>query len=118
MRGKILKSMFKIYIKIKMKQRGQMLVELVMAIGIAAIILPALLTGLVTTRQGKPQQQQNLQATEIFKEIVNAVKQVKDNSWTTYAVDGTYHPVISGNQWTLASGTATTNGFTQQVVIS
>src|SRR6266568_2882979 len=98
--------------------RGQMLVELVMAIGIAAIILPALLTGLVATRQGTPQQQQNLQATEMFKETVNAVEQVKNNSWTTFAVDGTYYPVISGNQWTLASGTATTNGFTQQVVIS
>jgi hypothetical protein len=99
-------------------QSGQMLVELVMAIGIAAIILPALLTGLVASRQGKPQQQQNLQATELFKETINAIKQIRDNSWATFSVNGTYHPVISGNAWTFASGATTVNGFTQQVVIS
>ncbi|HSX09694.1 MAG TPA: hypothetical protein VLF93_06065 [Candidatus Saccharimonadales bacterium] len=101
----------------KLRFTGQMLVELVMAIGIAAIILPALLTGLVTSRQGRPQQQQSLQATELFKETANAVREVRDNSWTTFAVDGTYHPTIVNNAWTLASGSATTNGFTQQVVI-
>lgn len=95
-----------------------MLVELVMAIGIAAIILPALLTGLVASRQSRPQQQQNLQATQLFKETVNAVEQVKNNSWASFGVDGTFHPVISSNQWTLASGSTTANGFTQQVVIA
>jgi hypothetical protein len=99
-------------------ENGQMLVELVMAIGIAAIILPALLTGLVASRQGRPQQQQSIQGTELFKETATAVREVRDNSWTTFAVDGTYHPVIVNNAWTLATGSATTNGFTQQVVIS
>jgi len=99
-------------------QNGQMLVELVMAIGIAAVILPALLTGLVASRQSRPQQQQNLQATELFKETVNAVEQVKNNSWINFAVNGTFHSVISSNQWSLASGSSTSNGFTQQIVIS
>src|SRR6266550_9095940 len=96
-------------------QDGQLLVELVLAIGISAIILPALLTGLVASRNGRPQQQQNLQATNLFKETVNAVKQVRDNSWSTFAVNGTFHPVISSNQWTLSSGSTTANSFTQQV---
>jgi len=96
---------------------GQMLVELVLAMGIAAIILPALLTGLVASRQGKPQQQQSLAATELFKQTVNAVRNIRDTSWTSFAVDGTYHPVIVSNAWTFATGSATVNGFTQQVQI-
>src|SRR6266480_3932607 len=108
-----------LYLKICFQStRGQMLVELVMAIGIAAIILPALLTGLVTSRQGRPQQQQSIQATNLFKETVNAVQQVKNNSWATFAVNGTFHPVISSNAWSLASGSTTVNGFTQQAAIS
>ena len=98
--------------------RGQMLVELVMAIGIAAVILPALLTGLVASRQGQPQQQQSLQATELFKETANAVREIRDNNWAAFAVDGTFHPVISSNTWSFATGSATVNGFTQQVVIN
>jgi hypothetical protein len=105
-------------LKIAAKQDGQMLVELVMAIGIAAIILPALLTGLVTSRAGRPQQQQTLQASNLFKETVNAVEQVRNNNWASFAVDGTYHPVISSNQWTFASGATTSASFTQRVDIS
>src|ERR1700752_2412045 len=105
----------KITFKILTDVKGQMLVELVMAIGISAVILPALLTGVVASRQSRPQQQQNLQATELFKETVNAVEQVKNNSWINFAVDGTFHPIIASNQWVMASGSTTVNGFTQQV---
>ena len=95
-----------------------MLVELVMAIGIAAIILPALLTGLVASRQGRPQQQQRSQATALLKETVNAVRSIKDNDWNAFAINGTFHTEISGNKWALSSDAQTVNGFTQQVVIS
>src|SRR6266700_1869028 len=93
---------------IVVSKKGQMLVELVMAIGIAAIILPALLTGLVASRQGRPQQQQSLQATELFKETINAVRNIRDTSWASFALNGTYHPVISSNSWTFATSSATT----------
>lgn len=98
--------------------RGQMLVELVMAIGIAAIILPALLTGLVTSREGRPQQQQRAQATASLKEIVNAVRSVRDDDWTAFSTNGTFHPVITNNKWTFASNAASSSGFTKQVVVS
>lgn len=98
--------------------KGQMLVELVMAIGIAAIILPALLTGLVASRQGRPQQQQNIQATELFKETANAVREIRDTDWNAFAVNGVYHPIIVNNAWTLATGSATVNGLNQQIVIA
>ncbi|MGI8419814.1 MAG: hypothetical protein ACR2LN_04170 [Candidatus Levyibacteriota bacterium] len=99
-------------------ESGQMLVELVMAIGMAAIILPALLTGLVASREGRPQQQQREQATALLKETVNAVQNIRDSNWTSFAIDGTFHPIISTNKWIFAANAGTVNGFTQQVVIS
>ena len=102
----------------KDSERGQMLVELVMAIGLAAIILPALLTGLVASRQGRPQQQQRAQAIALLKQTTTAVRSIRDNDWASFSVNGTFHPVISSNKWAFASNAASSSGFTQQVVIS
>ncbi len=44
-------------------QKGQSLVELLITMGLAAVFLPALLTGLATTRAGRAQQDQRMQAT-------------------------------------------------------
>jgi len=100
------------------RQLGQMLVELVMTIGLSAIILPALLTGLLASSSGRPQQEQTLQATELFKETANAVREIRNNDWTAFAVNGTYHPEVVNNAWTFVSGSKTVNGFTQEVEIS
>jgi type II secretory pathway pseudopilin PulG len=107
--------------KIFLNQAGQMLVELMMAIGLAAVIIPSLLTGLIASREGRPQQQQRAQAIALLKETVSAVQSVKDTDWnifTTAVTDNPYHPVITSNKWTLATGSSTTNNLTQQVVIS
>lgn len=100
------------------QKHGQMLVELLMAIGITTILLPALLTGLVASRSGKAQQNQRIQAISFMKEGVEAVRSVRDNDWTSFAVNGTYHPAISGSAWTLAAGSETINGMTRQIVIT
>lgn len=99
-------------------ESGQMLVELLLAIGISSIFLPALITGLVASREGKVQQGQRMQAVALLKETEIAVKGVRNNGWTNFAVNGTYHPIISGTTWALASGAETVNGFARQVVIS
>jgi type II secretory pathway pseudopilin PulG len=95
-----------------------MLVELLVAIGLAALLFPALATSFITSISGKAQQAQRLQAVTLLKETEEAVRSVKNYNWTNFAVNGTYHPLISGSKWSLASGSATTNGFTQQVDIS
>lgn len=106
-------------VRIKMiKLKGQMLVELVLAIGLAAIILPALLTGLVASREGKPQQEQRVRAIQVMKETEAAVKSIRDTGWSSFAVNGTFHPVISGSNWALSTGASTSGGITSQVVIS
>ncbi len=98
-------------------QKGQSLVEIVLAMGLAAILLPALLTGLVSSRQGKAQQAQRTQAVYLLNETVDAVRSVREKGWTGFAVDGTYHTATSSGSWVLASGSATINGLTQSVSI-
>ncbi len=100
-------------------QRGQLLVELLVVMALSAILFSALLTGWVSTRGGRAQGQQRVQAIGLLKETEEAVRSVRNNDWTTFATfSGTLHPVINGTKWTLTLGTASTSGLTQQVVIS
>lgn len=102
--------------------KGQMLVELLLTIGLSAIIFPALLTGFIASREGKSQQKQRMQAITHLKENEQAVQSVRDMGWSTFATfsasSNPLHPIVSNGKWTLASGAETTNGFTRQVVVS
>ena len=101
--------------------RGQTLVELLLVIGLSAIILPALLTGLVAGRSGKAQQSQRLEAVTILKETEEALRNVRENDWNTFAAYQSIcpcHPEVSGSSWILDAGTETINGFTRSVAIS
>jgi len=98
--------------------RGSLIIELLIAIALAGLVIPAILTGLVASREGKVQQEQRLQAVPLLRETVEAVKSVRQNNWTTFAVNGTFHPVAANGSWSLVSGTATVSGFVQSVVIS
>lgn len=94
-----------------------MLIELIMAIGISAIILPALLTGLYASRQSRPQQEQRAQSTALLQQTVTAVESIKNSDWSAFANDGTYHLTVVNNKWTLTANPQTVNGLTQQIVI-
>src|SRR3990167_11249546 len=96
---------------------GQSLVELLIAIGLLAVLLPAILTGLISSREGKAQQQQRSQATALLKESQEAVRSIREKGWGNLT-DDTYHPVVSGSSWSLVAGSENILGFTRQVVIS
>lgn len=98
--------------------QGQLLVELMMAIALSMLLLPALFAGITASRGGKAQQIQREQAVTLLREGQEAIRSIRGNGWTTFAVDGTYHPLISGSQWSLANGSETINGITRQIVIS
>lgn len=99
--------------------KGQMLVEILMVIALSAIILPAILTGFVASRESKPQEVKRIKAAQILKETETAVKNIKDSGWNNIPASGIYHPEVSGTQWTFVSGANTTSdGITQQVTIS
>lgn len=99
-------------------QSGQSLIELLLAIGLMAIILPALLTGFISSREGKAQEGQRLGATALLREAEEAVRSVREKDWNTFALNGTFHPVVSGSAWSLASSSESVNGYQRQIIIS
>src|SRR3990167_7795640 len=98
--------------------QGQSLVELLLTIGLSTLLLPALLTGLISSREGKAQQNQRIQASSLLRETYEAVRSIRNRNWSNIVINGTYHPVISGTMWASASGSITTNGFTQSYTIT
>ena len=100
--------------------KGQMLVELLLAIGLSAIIFPALLTGFIASREAKPQQKQRMLATTLIKETEQAATSARDISWESIATFSAVplHPVIYNGGWHLATGAETINNMTRQIVIS
>jgi len=100
------------------KETGQSLIEIILVMGLSAIIFPALLTGLISSREGKAQQAQRTQAVYLLNETIDTVRSVRERGWAGFAVNGTFHPVESGPIWTLSAGEDTVNGFTRRIIIS
>lgn len=99
-------------------QKGQSLVELLIAIGLATLILPALLTGLAAGRGGRAQQEQRLQATTYLKETQEAVRSIAERGWSNIPANGSYHAVISNGRYVLTSGAQAVEGFSISVDVS
>ena len=97
---------------------GQSIVELLVTMGLAALLLPALITGFMATRSGRAQQDQRLRATQLVSEAREAIRVVRENGWSSFAVNGTYHPVVSGASWSLVTSTETLDGITRSITIS
>ena len=57
-----------------MRNSGQSLIELLIAMAIAAILLPAILTGFISSREGKVQQDKRLSATTHMQEVKSALR--------------------------------------------
>lgn len=91
----------------KYSRSGIALVELLVAMGIMAIILPALVTAFFSARGGKVQDAERLQATGTVREAKEALRIIRDAGWDNVKTNGTYHPVVSGNTWALAAGAET-----------
>src|SRR5690349_3311182 len=105
-------------------QRGQSLLEILIVLGMLSIVLPALITGLVTSREGKAQQQQRIRAVSLMQEAIEAGKSVRNRDWAMFAVDGDYYPHVDdvNHQWNLLACSPTcpetSDGFTTTVTIS
>ena len=98
--------------------KGQSLIEILVVIAIMAIILPAIISGFVVSREARPQQQRRLRAAEIMKETQEAVRIIRENGWSNISDDDTYYPEPAGNSWTLTQGSEIVDGITRQIIIS
>lgn len=97
---------------------GQSLIELLIIIGLFAVLLPALVVGFIASGEGKAQMNQRLDATAFLKEAEEAVRSVREKGWTSFAVNGIFHPEIVGSAWSLVAGNDTINDFTRTIEIS
>ncbi len=102
--------------------RGQALVEMMVGMGIAAAIMPALVTSFFAARGGAAQEQVRVQASSRLREAREVLRLIKESSWSNVADEEntyTYHPVLTSGVWTLASGAETNldDLFTRQIVL-
>lgn len=101
------------------KQNGQTLVELLTIIGLSAIMLPALATGMFAAREGRAQETNRLQASALLNEAEEAVRSVREKGWTQFAQNNTYYPTVSGTgDWVLNVGSQAVGKYTRSVTIA
>lgn len=99
-------------------QKGQSLIEVLLASALLIILMPAIFAGILSTREGRAQRKQRINASYLLKETQEEVRIIRERGWALFASNGTYHPERDGNTWTLAAGPETTSGLTRQLVIS
>ncbi len=99
-------------------QRGAALVELLLALALTTVLLPALITGFVSASQGKVQQIERSQATMLVREAREALRIIRERGWEYISANGTYHPVVSGSDWILVPGAETINSQTRSIEIA
>lgn len=91
-----------------MKNNGFSLIEIILAIGLSAIFLPAIMTvfsvGLHTSKQGEEYTKSYALAIE-YMEAIYALKSAADAAWdwTTTPAAGVYQPYKSGGKWILGN---------------
>src|SRR3990167_7837277 len=100
------------------KTGGQILIELVLAMGIASILISALVGGLIGVRSGANLSKNILDANFLFQEAIEAVRSVREAGWNQISLNGVYHPSVLGSSWALIPGTERINNFLRQVVIT
>lgn len=100
-----------------MKQKGQSLIELIVAFGLCSIIIPALLVSLLSSREGRAQKDQRIHAVMLLQETSEVLRALKEQEWTNISTNGVYHPVTSGVFWSLQAGAETIDGFTRSLEI-
>src|SRR5258706_924898 len=101
-------------------QKGQLIVELLVAFGLASILIPTIIFGFIAGNSGRYQQEQRLKAIGLLKEGEEAARNIREADWTNVATNGTYYPKVSSGAWSWGSlnPDGTIGDFTRTVVIS
>lgn len=95
--------------KIKNSQSGQSIIELILVIGLLAVLIPTFLTGTVASLEGKPQEKNRLKALEYAKNQLEKFKSYKSDNWNSIET-GEFYLQGSGGVYTLVSGQESIDG--------
>jgi len=113
--------------------KGVVLIELLVAFGLAELLLPALLAGFVSATQGREVYEQRVAATALVREAEEAIRSFRNEAWSNISNLSTspnlicldqskdcYYPSISGSKWTFLPGDESipNTNFTRTVVVS
>ncbi|MDZ7744163.1 MAG: PA14 domain-containing protein [Candidatus Saccharibacteria bacterium] len=98
-------------------QRGQTIIEVLITIALTAIMLPALLTSIIVSREGRAQTEEHLLASGLVQESVEVLRSVREENWDNISTNGTYHIASTSTGWSLMSGAETVDGYTKSIVI-
>lgn len=93
--------------------KGQALIELILAIAIATILLVTLITGVIAAREGFSRSGRNLEAGNLLQKEIEALRSVRENDWNSIATPDMYHIEQSGNGWSADSGTIVEGIYTR-----
>ena len=88
-------------------EKGFGLIEILIVVAVVAIAFVGLLSFLINSASVTFRVTRNTEATSLAEEGMEAVRSMRDESWTT-SISGllpgtTYYPVVSGNKWTLST---------------
>ena len=106
-----------IRILLRKSKSGQSLIELLVAISLAAILIPALLMSLILPAEGREQQVQRLKAVSLVKEAMETVRSIRESDWVPFTMNGIFHPEASASSWKLVNGSEMIDGFDRKIVI-
>lgn len=96
---------------------GQTIVEFLLAMALTAVFLPVLITSLTSSREGQAQDAKRLDAVQLHREAVEAVRSVRERNFEEISVNGTYHPQIQGSRWEIIPNSEQINGYTRSIII-
>lgn len=99
-----------------MKQ-GFSLVEVLLSVAVFALIVTALVGGLIYGQQSTVLAGMRSRAAILADEGLEAARNIRDENYSNL-VNGTYGLAISSNQWTFSGSQDTTDIFSRQIVIS
>ncbi|MBU1102324.1 hypothetical protein KJ853_01545 [Patescibacteria group bacterium] len=107
----------------KNQSPGFGLVEILIAVSFIGLALAGLITLTNLTFKLSQQAKNNLIAANLATEALEAVRAIKEESWSTISsltIGNPYHPQKAGLplKWSLAAGNENLNGFMRQVVIN
>ncbi|OGY28430.1 MAG: hypothetical protein A2Z42_00585 [Candidatus Woykebacteria bacterium RBG_19FT_COMBO_43_10] len=102
----------------KVAEKGQALIELILAIAIATMLLGVLATGAISAREGLTRSDRVLDANTLLQKEIEVVRSIREIAWNSISNPGTYHVEQSGNNWIAAAGTITENGYTRGFTVN
>ena len=100
------------------KQSGQLLIELILAMGLLTLFLPAVLSVFVSSTSGRAQKKQRVEAANRLQEMQEALRVIRQKGWDQISSPGVYHTEIQSNSWELISDELEQEGFTHTIQIS